>query len=72
MDMPLPFKRNCVPDWVPGLIEILARDGEGDARSLQVLTPSSRMVLEVSPPDRLRAAFADPVRVDLVSDLLDS
>ena len=44
------------------LIEILARDGEGDEQSLQVLTPSSRMVLEVSPPDRLRAAFADPVR----------
>jgi hypothetical protein len=37
-----------------------------------VLTPSSRMVLEISPPDRFRAAFADPVRVDLVSDLLDS
>ena len=54
------------------LIEILARDGEGDEQSLQVLTPSSRMVLEVSPPDRLRVAFADPVRVDLVSDLLDS
>ena len=54
------------------LIEVLARDGEGDQQSLQVLTPSSRMVLEISPPDRFRAAFADPVRVDLVSDLLDS
>ena len=65
----------CNPADLPllrRLVEVLARDGEGEEQSLQVLTPSSRMVLEVSPPDRFRATFADPVRADLVSDLLDT